>query len=438
MFSKPNVLVVYGARDYPLRANTRDMLYCYKRYAKAKCFYYSAEDEPPSYLQKVNFDLIIFECSLVGRRWLGTDFFKNRIYPKIVFTKESSTVKVMLPQDEWIQTDLLNDFINDFAIDCVFSVAPESEWKKIYNRIDFNKVRFFKSLTGYLDESTLKKIKNIARTTQKRDIDIGYRAYRAPSWLGRHGYLKTKIAHIFKEQALRFALKTDISTEGKDTIYGDDWYKFMLRCKYFIGTEGGSSVLDKDGTIWRRGTEFEMFYPNATFEETEQTCFPGMDGNLNLAAISPRHLEACATRTCQVLIEGEYNGVLKPNIHYIELKKDFSNIEQVLELIKDDRERESIVERAYRDIVTSRRYTYHNFVEYVINNALIKNNIKLQGVRNQIYIWIVYLMNTVHDWMKWQKSRCSYAVKSYLNMMRQYNFKKIQGIFSYVWHSRNL
>ena len=438
MFSKPNVLVVYGAREYPLRESSKDRLYCYKRYAKAKCFYYSVEDEPPSYLQKINFDLIIFECTLAAHRWHGADLFKDKIYPKIAFTRESRAAKVVLPQDEWIQTNLLNDFINDFQINYVFSVAPESEWKKIYNRIDFNKVRFFKSLTGYLDESTLKKITTVAKTIRKRDIDIGYRAYRAPSWLGRHGYLKTKIAHVFREQASCASLKTDISVEEKDTIYGDAWYKFMLRCKYSIGAEGGSSVLDEDGNIWRRGTEFKALYPNATFEETEAACFSGMDGNLNLTAISPRHLEACATRTCQVLIEGEYNAILKPNIHYIELKKDFSNVEQVLELIKDDRKRESMVENAYRDIVISGRYTYHNFVEYMINNTLIKNDIKLQGVKEQIYIWIVYLINSIHDWVKWQKSRCFYALRPYLNMMRQYNFNKTKGIFSYVRHSRNL
>ena len=32
------------------------------------------------------------------------------------------------------------------------------------------------------------------------------------------------------------------------------------------------------------------------------------DGKLQLHAISPRHIEACATRTCQVLVEGDLMG----------------------------------------------------------------------------------------------------------------------------------
>ena len=55
------------------------------------------------------------------------------------------------------------------------------------------------------------------------------------------------------------------------------------------------------------------------------------DGRLQLFAISPRHLEACATRTCQVLVEGEYSGVLRPGEHYIPVRKDLSNLDDVLE-----------------------------------------------------------------------------------------------------------
>ena len=51
--------------------------------------------------------------------------------------------------------------------------------------------------------------------------------------------------------------------------------------------------------------------PTATFEEVEAGCFAGLDGNLNLRTISPRHLEACATRTPQILVEGAYSGISK-------------------------------------------------------------------------------------------------------------------------------
>ena len=111
--------------------------------------------------------------------------------------------------------------------------------------------------------------------------------------------------------------------------------------------------------------------PDATFEELEAECFPGRDGEFGLVALSPRHLEAVATRTCQVLIEGEYDGVLEPDRHYIPLRRDFSNLDDGA---RDDaarrRTRERIVETAYRDIVASGAWSYPRFVERLEETTL--------------------------------------------------------------------
>ena len=97
----------------------------------------------------------------------------------------------------------------------------------------------------------------------------------------------------------------------------------------------------------------------------EAACFPGEDGRLQLFAISPRHLEACATRTCQVLVEGDYSGVLRPGEHYIPISKDLSNLDDVLEQLQSDEQRERLTEAAYRDVVASGRYGYERFVAEV-------------------------------------------------------------------------
>ncbi len=101
-----------------------------------------------------------------------------------------------------------------------------------------------------------------------------------------------------------------------------------------------------------------------SFDELEAKCFPGRDGELALFAISPRHLEACATRTVQILVEGSYSGVLQPGVHYLELKRDLSNLDAVLETVAAEDSRE-IAERAYADIVASGRFTYRRLVEDV-------------------------------------------------------------------------
>src|SRR5207253_10653553 len=115
--------------------------------------------------------------------------------------KHLNAVKAVLPQDEFLNTDLLCEFINEFGIDCVFSVAPESEWPTIYPNVDRRKVKFVNVLTGYLDEATVGRINRLNAANQTRTIDVGYRALREAAALGRHGLLKSQICDLFAEHA---------------------------------------------------------------------------------------------------------------------------------------------------------------------------------------------------------------------------------------------
>ena len=157
----------------------------------------------------------------------------------------------------------------------------------------------------------------------------------------------------------------DISTRDEDTLYGDDWYRFLASCKYTIGVEGGASILDRDGSLKEATERYLTEHPGAGFDEIEAACFPGEDGKLSLFAISPRHLEACATRTCQLLVDGDYNGILRPGEHYLPIRSDLGNLDQSLEEVARDRAREQIVERAHRDVIASGLYIYPKLVQQV-------------------------------------------------------------------------
>jgi hypothetical protein len=50
--------------------------------------------------------------------------------------------------------------------------------------------------------------------------------------------------------------------------------------------------------------------------------------------------------------------VLIPHKHYIPLKRDFSNIDDVLKKVRDDQYVREMTERAYKDICLSGKYTY--------------------------------------------------------------------------------
>src|ERR1041385_892482 len=346
MKSKLNVLVVYSNHAYPIRATKEGHFFSFRRYSQNRCHYFNAGvRDVPAYTLRANFDLVIFRTTFLSSRWAPEMFAELR--RKVDRLKGLDAVKIALPQDEFIYTDALSDFINEFQIDAVFSVAPESEWEKIYARVDRRKVKFYRVLTGYLDERTIQRINKLAGAVTDRPIDVGYRAWHAAPWLGRHGLLKVKIVHLFRAKAPAYEMNIDVSTDERDTLLGDDWFRFLLRCKYTIGVEGGASILDRDGAIKKRTEDYLAAHPHANFAEVEQACFPDVDGSLNLMAVSPRHLEACVTKTCQVLIEGDYNGLLRPHEHYLELKKDFSNIDCLLQTLKSDQLREGMTERAY-------------------------------------------------------------------------------------------
>ena len=394
-----NILIIYYYyAQYPPRATISDHLFSFQRYTPYRIFYLNlALRRIPSHLLKVPFDLIIFHTTFLSvRAWAPLNFCQ--LTEGIKPLKQIDGVKIALPQDEFLNTDLLCDFINEFDIRYIFSVMPHSEWKTIYQKIDHSKTKIFRVLTGYLDERTVARINRLAENKTRRTIDISYRAWEGAPWLGRHGRLKGQIATVFQENAPRKRLRTDISTEEENVLLGDDWYEFLLKSKYTLGVEGGASILDRDGTIKEKTEAYLKDCPQASFEEVEANCFRGLDGSSRLIAISPRHLEACATRTCQVLVEGEFNGILKPGIHYIQLKSDFSNLNEVLEIIKKDTLRAEITEKAYRDIVCSKLYTYRKFVEFVLNHSF--QNVKPHA--SSFWAFWVWKHTKLADFLCWR------------------------------------
>lgn len=361
-----NVLIVYYYPSWPLRSAIRDHLYSFARHSEHRCYYLNmAVRDVPRWMRTVPFDLIVFHTVFLSARWSLDIFARLRARARALLELEG--IRIALPQDEFIHTDVLSETLLEQRVAHVFSVAPPSEWPAIYSGLAGSTVQFHEVLTGYLEDETVDAIEARRATIgEARTVDIGYRAWRAEPWLGRHGFLKTQIAERFEAQGRALGLSTDISTRSEDTILGDGWYDFLLRCKYTVGVEGGASILDRTGDIRERTTRYVAAHPEATFEEIEAACFPGEDGKLALFALSPRHLEACATRTCQVLVEGRYNGALKPDLHYLPLKADFSNIDSVLEHLLRDDLRAEITERAYRDIVASKLFSYRHFVSAVV------------------------------------------------------------------------
>lgn len=430
-----NILIVYKHLYYPIRKTSAHDLFCFEKYSKENIFYlrldyaYGKELSVPKHLFNVKFDAVLFHYGFSSIKFTS-DKNIEEIIKKISILTSSIKIKVLFAQDEYLFTGRLNKLINKLNINTLFSVAPKSEWSKIYNNIDLNKVVIIQNLTGYIDD---KEVENIDESdVENKTIDIGYRARNLPQWLGKHGYLKTKIANKFNEACSKMNIKTDISINPNDTLLGNRWFSFLLSCKYMIGVEGGATVLDADGEIQKKGEAFIKHNPAASFEDIEKACFPGLDGKLNLKAISPRHLECCFTKTCQILIEGEYNGILKPNVHYIPLKADFSNIQEVLGVVKKDNLRKLIVANCFNDIVKSKKYNYSTYVQQVLQ--IIKPNEKSDNCSSLVQNELVKICLFYNKWFNKYTWVLSYAA----TIDKWYFIEKLKSLKKVVTHKKSV
>jgi len=314
-----------------------------------------------------------------------------------------SAPKAALVQDEFWNVGKVARFIKAFDVSVLFSVAPETEWPNLYPGIDREKVRFHRVLTGYLDEKLLDRLIDAGSASKARSMDIVYRAAGKPSpaW-GKLGYVKQRLADAVSHLAPQYNLKADISTNSQDALFGDAWISFLARARYTIGAPSGASLLDRDGHIRAKVDAYLAAHPEATFEEIEDQCFPRMDGNLSLEAIGPRHIEAAATQTCQVLVEGDYNGLLKAGVHYLAVLPDLSNLSSVLSMLGDEAMRQAIAKRAFEDLILPRQVTYRNFVAEILKISLpdARESAPLKGRQMVLLRWMRWV-----DHFEWQIAR---------------------------------
>jgi hypothetical protein len=166
----------------------------------------------------------------------------------------------------------------------------------------------------------------------------------------------------------------DISSRWEDRYFGRDWYDFLGRCKATLGVESGASLFDFDGEVERRTNSYLRDHPTATFEELEEQVLKPYNGNVRYRAISPRHFEAAACRTVQILFEGASQGIFRPWEHYLPLRRDFSNFDDVLRSLRDRATINPMLERAFVEVVANPTNHYRSFVvrlDDAIEQALV-------------------------------------------------------------------
>lgn len=359
------ILVLHHAPVLPLRRTIQAHLDAWAHHAPAEVRYLNlaAYDRLPRWALAFAPDVLVHHTTWLSTRWVPPMFAR---YARIVRPLANvATCRLAIPQDEFIHLEILEDFFEEHRIDHVFTLTPPRSWPKVYPRTDPHRIH--QVLAGYVDE----KQQTWAQRHWKlpRAVDIGYRAWEGAPWLGRWSVLKGALGGMVSPVAEQAGLTLDVSTRTSDTLHGTKWYEFIQSCRWVLGIEGGATILDRDGSLKSSTEAYMAKHPSADFDEVQAHCFPGRDGEVDLRVITPRHMEAAVARTGQVLVEGNYNGIMRAWRHYVPLAADGSNVEECVEVLQDESFRKELTENCYRDVVESGHHSHRAMIAFILRSV---------------------------------------------------------------------
>lgn len=310
----------------------------------------------PHLLDDNLFDLLIIHHSVRFNQLLNPIFLVN--------LKNFSKTKYLLIQDDYDNPLLAIQQITEAGIDVILTTTPHHLLEIVYPKITISSIKVVSILTAYTN-----KMDSLARRfwiplKQRKNL-IVYRGRNLPRRYGFLGRQKTLLASQFQHLLEHRNEISDISTSREDRIY-DTWEAFLASGISTLVTESGSSIIDWDGTL---AINDAISTSNSTANQSIE--YEELEEPWNV--LSPRVFEAIRQGTILVGLEGWYSGILKPHVHYLPVKSDYSNIEEILVSLMKPDELEIIRNNAYDDILLSRKYDF-SYLENLVLEEIRTNN----------------------------------------------------------------
>jgi len=356
------ILLLYYHPPVAYAPTVADHVQAFSKYSQFKVWGVNTHYGYPKALDDFQFSIIVLHYSLFGSAnyLLSSPFYR-------FLDRSQNSYKICTWQDECYNFKQRSQFLNTHKIDCVYSCLQPKYYDKVYYSRCPSVKKVLPTLTGYVSESMLAKARLFSKSYKQRTTDVGYRAREVPTYLGLGGLEKIEIAQQFLAHANGSNLNTDISYKEADRLYGDRYWKWLGDCKAILGAESGGSIFDLENEVWneyhlRLGNKARIRNYMLPYDQMPPELMQKWENVISYRAISPRYFEASAFNICQVLYLGEYNGILKPWIHYLPLEKDFSNFHQIVGLMQSDMGQD-VIKNAHTDIIESGKYTYQKFIE---------------------------------------------------------------------------
>lgn len=351
------ILLLYHWWLVPNAPTIAEHMGAFERHSRFKVWAVNTALEFPAGLSDLDFQIIVLHYSLFG--WYPFSLSKRFLE---YVERSHRSYKIAFFQDEYRYWPQRVELINRCKIQCVYTLLQPANFKDTYLKYT-HAPKLISTLPGYVSDDLMSVAQELTKPERDRTIDIGYRGRRLPYLFGRGSQEKHEIGRRFRERAHSLGLKLDLESREDKRLYGRKYYSFLADCRAVLGVEAGVSICDIDDVVRPAYERLLAENSRISIEEAHAQLLYRYEDNIPYRTISPRHFEAAALRVCQILFEGEYSGVMKAMVHYIPLKKDFSNFDEVIHQFKNKKLRHDLTENAYRDLIASGRYSYRRFVE---------------------------------------------------------------------------
>lgn len=302
-----------------------------------------------------DFDAVVLHYSLFGNFpfQIGTEI-------QTQISLASKPIKIAFFQDEHQFCQERFTLIKRCGISTIYSILKPEYHHQIYG-INAGVDDVVQTLTGYVDVDMVERAKQLLVRFDKT-IDVSYRGRELKYFMGAGAQEKSQIAKKFLASDLSRRLCCDISVNESDRLYGDEWYFLLAKSRCALTVESGVSVFDVHGEVKPLVRRVFQENPLADFEEVQHKALLPFENKIFYRAISPRIFECAAFQVCLICFEGEYQGVIDAEKHYIPLRKDFLNIRDVVAQIATPKIVSEIAMRAYEHLILSTKYHYEKFI----------------------------------------------------------------------------